>query len=112
MGKIIILKDGSSKPIINFNDVIDIIRDNLGDDIVECINEEIEDYSDDLDSYHDMYDEASEACQNYVDAIFKAQIEIGNIINILNGSDVVEVMKKVPHCVNKLTEIKELFEET
>ena len=108
MGKIIILKDGTSKPIIEFNDVTDIIRDNLGDDIVECINEEIEDYSDDLDSYHDMYNEASEACQNYFDAIFKTQIELEKIINLIKDNP-----DKNSECaIKSLTELKEMLEET
>jgi hypothetical protein len=108
MGKIIILKDGTSKPIIEFNDVTDIIRDNLGDDIVECINEEIDDWSYDLESYHDMYDEASKSCQNYVDAIFKAQIEIEKVINLIKDNP-----DKNSECaVKSLTELKEMLEET
>ena len=112
MGRMVTLKNGETKPIIDFDDVVEIVRNNLGDDVADAINTEIDEWSYDVSSYSDMYDDVSGQCQNYCDTIFRTQIEIGNIIEMLKRPDTVDVMKNIPECIAKLTEIKELLEET
>ena len=112
MGRIITLMNGEIKPVIDFSDVAEIIRNELGDEVADCVDSEIDEWCSELNYYRDEYEDADKACQMYCTAILKAQCEIGDVISMLKKLDTVEVMKDLDECINRLTLVKEDLEET
>ena len=109
MGRMITLKNGGSVPIIDFNDVIELVKDTLGDDLSECIATEIEEWEDEVDYYRSELDYSNNKRTEYVNAMFHAQNDIESIIKELKEKD---ENKELSHCIDKIEQVLILLEDT
>lgn len=119
MGRIITLKNGEQKSILSIDDVIEIVRDNLGNELTDLIVDELDDLAEEVAYNEDEIKIYEKDCQKYCDVIFSAQIEIGNIIKKLDYesvsciNDTIKLNNNVFNdCIDRLTKVKEKFEET
>ena len=109
MGQMITLKNGSSVPIMDFNDVIDLVRNELGNEISECIKTEIDEWEDEVDYFKSELDYSNNKNGEYVGAIFHAQNEIESVIKELKEKD---ENKELAHCIDKIEQVLILLEDT
>ena len=109
MGRMITLKNGSSVPVIDFNDIIELVRDALGDEVCECIKTEINEWEDEVDYFKSELDYSNNKNGEYVGAIFHAQNEIESVIKELKEKD---ENKKLAHCIDKIEQVLILLEDT
>ena len=109
MGRMITLKNGSSVPVIDFNDIIELVRDALGDEVSECIETEINEWEDEVDYFQSELDYSNNKNGEYVGVIFHAQNEIESIIKELKEKD---ENKELVHCTDKIEQVLILLEDT
>lgn len=111
MGRMVTLKNGETKPIIDFDDIVVIVRDTLGDEVAECINTEINEWCDELNYVRDELEYSDKERQRYCDAIFNAQVKLDALLKIINVEKY-DSEKTLEKCAKDIAEIVETFEET
>ena len=100
MGKLITLKNGEVRTIMSIDDALEVVAEFVGDDIAECIKEEIHDIKEDIHYWQQESDMSETRCEAYANLIFSSQMLLESALKSLNNakSELETVRDKFEEC--------------
>ena len=87
MGKLITLKNGEIRTLLDTNDALDIVQEFLGDELADYLKSDFRDLEDAIDRIDSDKNSLETDCENYAITLFNAMAETNDLLKQFDALD-------------------------